>query len=360
MESEVVADAVMDIEKHEKKYLSYKDAPAGYVPSWVTFVKDYRQQAREPSPQVETEQLPVTEQQAEEVIPLPDELKQDFVIFVNWLYTPQVVLDDWSSDMGGEIICARMYSLAERLDVPALRRQCYEALHMYYAENNTMPEPEVVEVILKNCQTTSLLRKYIVATVAHEVINSGSESKESCDPILALNKDFAAEVALEIMGRLRSDGGSKDPNEEKIFDVDDSDSDISSSVDDSSDIDYDSDGNMTISEGEEEESVIGDASKKRPAAVEAPQSSSRLSSLDSDYQTSIQASRQSTTQETLPRVKIEMDFHTDRALLDVNTNKRKRASHSFGDDENPRTKRPETAMADDVDFVDLTQWANSD
>src|SRR5271156_3858590 len=42
LESEVLADAVMDIEKREKKYLSYEDAPAGYVPSWVTFVEDYR------------------------------------------------------------------------------------------------------------------------------------------------------------------------------------------------------------------------------------------------------------------------------------------------------------------------------
>jgi hypothetical protein len=354
LESEVLADAVMDVEKREKKYLSYEDAPAGYVPSWVTFVEDYRQQARERSQQAETEQ------QAEEAIPLLDELKHDFVLFTHWLYTPQVVFDDWGSGDINEIICARMYSLAERLDVPALRQQCYEALHKYYTENNTMPEPAVVEVILKNCQATSLLRKYMVATVAHEVIDSGSESKESCDPILALDKDFAAEVAIEIMDRLRSDGSSKDPNEDQKFDVDDSDSDVGSSVDVGSDINYDSDGYMTISEGEEEESVIGDAPERPPAVAEAPQSSSELSSVDSDHDTGPPASKPSTTEGSLPRVKVEVDSRTDRALLDVNVNKRKRASHSFGDDENPRTKRPETKIADDVDFVDLTQWANSD
>ena len=350
----------MDIEKHEKKYLSYEDAPAGYVPSWIAFVENYRKLARELSPEAEKEQPPATEQQAEEVILLPNESKQDFMIFAHWLYMPQVLLDDQRPDGYSEVVCARMYGLAERLDVPGLRRQCYEALHEYYTENNTMPEPPVVEVILKNCQATSLLRKYMVAAVAHEVINTGSESKESCDPILALDKSFAAEVALEIMDRLRSDGSSKDPNEEEEFDVDDSDSDVCSSTDVGSDIDYDSDEYITISEGEEEESVIRDATKKPPAVVEAPQSSSELSSLDSDHEASIPASRPSATQESLPRVKIEMDSRANRALLDVNANKRKRANHSFGDDENPRTKRPETKMVDVVDFVDLTKWANSD
>ena len=154
------------------------------------------------------------------------------------------------------------------------------------------------------------------------------------------------------------DKTSKLEKEEKEFDVDDSDSDVSSSVDVSSDIDYDSDGYMTISAGDA--SVSGGAPEKPPVAVEAPRSSSELSSLDSNHDTSVPASRPSTTHESLPRVKIEIDSRTDRAPLDVNANKRKRASHSFADDENPRTKRPEAAIADDVDFIDLTQWANSD
>lgn len=350
----------MNIESSEKKYLSFEDAPAGYVPSWINFVEDYRRQAREPTPPAESEQPSVGEQQAEEIIPLPGELKHDFMIFVQWLYTQQIMLDDFWSDGNNEVVCARMYSLAERLDVPALRRQCYEALHKYYEENNTMPEPKVVEVIIKNCQATSLLRKYMVATIAHEVITSGSESKESCDPILALDKDFAAEVALEIMNRLRSDGSTKDPNEENKFDVDDSDSDVSSSVDVGSDIAYDTDGYMSISDGEEEESVIGDALERHPASTKTPQPSSELSSLHSEQDAYVAASGPPTTNENLPRVKIEADSGADRALLDVNANKRKRASHSFGDDENPRTKRPETNAADDLDFVDLTKWANSD
>jgi hypothetical protein len=360
LDSEVVADALMEIEEFGNKYLSYEDAPAGYVPSWVSFVEEYRRQARESTPSAETEQVSVGEQQSEEIIQLPGELKSDFVAFTHWLYTQQVDLDDFKPHGYNEIMCARMYSLAERLDIPALRMQCYEALHRHYGENNTMPEPKVVEVIIKNCQATSLLRRYMVATIAHEIIGSGSESKESCDPILALDKDFAAEVALEIMDRLRSDGSSKDPNEEEKFDVDDSDSDISSSIDVGSDIDYDSDGYMTISEGEEEESAIGDITERSPAVVEAPQSSSELSLLDSDQDAFLSGSGTSKTNGSFPRVKIEAESRTDRVLLDINANKRKRASNSFGDDENPRSKRPDTQMADDVNFVDLTQWANSD
>lgn len=360
LETEVVLDALMDIEEHEEKYLSYEDAPAGYVPSWVTFVEAYRRQAREPSLPAETEPPSAGAQGAEEIIALPGELKFDFAIFVHWLYTLQVVQDNFRSAGDNEVVCARMYSLAERLDVPALRQQCYEALHKYYRETNTVPDANVVEVILKNCQATSLLRKYVVATIAHKVINSGSKSKESCDPILALDKDFAAEVALEIMDRLRADGSSKNPNEERKFDVDDSDSDISSSGDVGSNIDYDSDEYMTISEGEEEESVIGDASERHPATVEAPQSSSEFSSLDLEQDASLPAPAPPRTHESLPRVKIEADSGAGHVLLDVNANKRKRASHPFGDDENPGTKRPEIHVAEDVDFVDLTQWANSD
>jgi hypothetical protein len=360
LDNEVVADALMEIEESGNKYLSYEDAPAGYVPSWVSFVEEYRRQARESTPPAETEQVYMGVQQSEEIIELPGELKSDFVTFTHWLYTQQVDLDDFKPHEYNEIMCARMYSLAERLDIPALRMQCYEALHKHYGENNTMPEPNVVEVIIKNCQATSLLRRYMVATIAHEVIDSGSESKEFCDPILALDKDFAAEVALEIMDRLRSDGSSKDPNEEDKFDVDDSDSDISSSIDVGSDIDYDSDGYMTISEGEEEESAISDIPERGPAVVEAPQSSSKLSSLDSDQDGILITSGPLETNESLPRVKIEAEPHTDRLLLDINANKRKRANNSFGNDENPRSKRPDTRMVDDVDFVDLTQWANSD
>jgi hypothetical protein len=360
LEQEVVAEALLDIEKIEKWNNTHDAAPPGYVPSWVALIEEYRKESREPTPPAEMEQLLVAEQLSEEVIQLPGECREDFVIFVHWLYTQQVDLEELEPHVYNEIMCARMYSLAERLDIPALRMQCYDALHKYYTENNTMPEPEVIEVILKKCQTTSLLRKYMIATIAHEVIDSGSESKETCDPILALDKDFAAEVALEIMNRLRSDKSSKDPNEEVQFNVDDSDSDISSSIDIGSDIAYDSDGYMTISEGEEEESVIGDAPETHKAVVETPRSSSELSSMDSDANIVLTAVHPSKTNQSLPSIKVEDDTHADRVLLDINANKRKRANNSFGDDENSRTKRPVTQMADNVDFIDLTEWANSE
>lgn len=367
--SEIVADCLRRIEcsdtiaaldGRESKYLSHKDAPAGYVPSWLGYVQDYRRRAEESSPLEAVDQPATGEPQTGEAILLDSEPKDLFAIFVHWLYTQTLVLDDVSSLPDQELLCARVYGMAERLDVPALRQQCYDRLYRYYGENNTMPQPEVLEVIIKDCTPTSLLRKYMVAMIAHEIITQGNESKESCDPMLALDKSFAAEVALEIMDRLRSDKDSADPNSEDMYDVDDSDSDISSSIDVGSDIAYDTDGYMSISDGEEEESVVGDASERHPAPVDALPSSSELPSLNSDQDASVPAFGPSKIHANLPRVKIEADSTADHALLDVNANKRKRPSHSFGDNENPRTKRLETHVVVDADFVDLTQWANSD
>ncbi len=373
--SEIVADCLMRIEcsdaraaiaGRESDYVSCKDAPSGYLPSWVGLAEDYRRRARESSPLDALDQAVTGDSQAEEIVSLENESKDLFAIFVHWVYTQTLVLDDVSAAEDQEILCARLYGLAERLDVPALRQQCYSRLYKYYGENNTMPELEVLEVIIKECSLTSLLRKYMVAVIAHEIITHGHDSKEYCDPILALDKTFAAEVALDIMDRLRSDEDSADPNSGDRYEVDDSDSDVGSSVDIGPDIDYDTDGYMSILDGEEEEeeeeeeSVIGDTPEGKQAVVEAPQSASKLSLVNPDRDAGVPVPGSSTATEGLPQVKIEGGNSAGGALLDVNSNKRKRASQSFGKDENSRTKRPETQTTDDVDFVDLTEWANSD
>jgi hypothetical protein len=317
-------------------------------------MEDYRQQAREPSPLAAANQ-----QHTEDALIQTDEFTHYFGIFIHWLYTQELELDDVWTPESDAVVCARIYGLAERLDVPGLRHSCYETLRDLYndaeALPDTLPNEKVIEVIINNCTPTSLLRKYMIAKIAHEVIAGTKESKELCDPLLALDKGFATEVALEVMNRLRSEEGSMPPNIDEQYEADDSDSDVVSSVDTSSDIAYCSDEDMSISASEDEESVARDIPEGPPTAVNAPQSLSEPSSLDLEQDVSLPASGSSTTGESLPRVKIEGDSRTDRLLLDINGNKRKRASHSFGDDEYPRTKRPETQMSDDIEFVDLTQ-----
>jgi hypothetical protein len=318
-----MAESLMEIERNESMYLSYEDVPAGYIPSFVTLVEDYRMRAREQSPQAATDQQPV-----EEAVSLPDENSHLFAVFVHWLYTAELTLKPWCEDEGGEVTYAKIYGLAERLDVPGLREDCFQTLCKGYDDFESILDVKVVEVIIKECSDTSLLRKYIVGMVAHVTIDG--ESKKICSSILDLDKDFAAQVAEEIMSRLLSDVGSIGPYAEERFDTDDSDSDISSSIDIGSDIDYDTDGFMSLSESTDDDSLFGDGAEEGLADVEESQSES--------------TERTEATPESEIAVTVEdaSDYHAHRTPLDAVINRRKRAKSQHGDGKSHRPKKQKT------------------
>jgi hypothetical protein len=390
-DKEILAHALVEIEFEQAEnsingekstYFSYEDAPAGYIPSWLTSFEGYQRQAQERSPPAAMSPAAMAEKQIEETVELLDEQKHKFGVFVHWLYTQELVLDDEGFPENPEAVCAQIYGLAERLDVPALRQQCYNRLRKYYTENDELPGEEVVEVIIKECRSTSLLRKYMVASIAHEVIMSGSQSKEFCDPILALDKDFAAEVAMEIMDRLRCNDRSKDPNEEEKFEGDDSDSDVNSSEDIGSDMAYDSDGYMSISDGEDVDSLYGDGRDKTAVAVDGSNSDSSLSTPgstpsgdsdanedsdpdedsdaneDSDLDASMPASGAPTTSERATKVKTEAGSSADRTLMDANANKRKRPSSAHSDGGKNRAKRHGRHAENEIEILDLTAFTS--
>jgi hypothetical protein len=156
-----------------------------------------------------------------------------------------------------EIMAVKMHLLAERFDVPGLRRACYQRIRGYYQNNNTLPSTCAMEVVIRQCSQSTLLWKYLVSTIAHAII-SGPD-KRVCDGILDIDKDFAAQVAIETMNRIRCSNGSIDPDEQECYEDDDSDSDIPSSINDT-DIEDDSDGDMTLSNSEVESSCWEEAS----------------------------------------------------------------------------------------------------
>lgn len=336
-------------------YFCQDDAPAGYVPSWIASFEEWRRQAQE-TPSLPPMTSPEdTEKQTEEIFELLDEPKHLFSVFVHWLYTKELILDDAGFGTNQEAICVQIYGLAERLDAPALRQQCYNRIHKYYAENHTLPEPLVIELVISECKPTSRLRKYMVSTIAHEVIKKGKESKESCDHILALDKDFAAEVALEIMDRLRSDDSSKDPNTEEEFEADDSDSDVCSSEDLGSEFTYHSD--MSISDGEELDSLFNAAPEGSEIAAEGAEivHSSLTNGLESDQAASDRTTEALSATGSGVQVKVESDSLPDRIPIDLISNKRKRPSSEYADSGNPRSTRSGTANGDDVEIIDLTE-----
>lgn len=243
-----IAESIWEIERSGDKYLSYEAAPAGYIPSWVTLIENCR---KEDEDQISSAGQRET---TETVITLPEEYPHFFGVFIHWLYTQNLAVEDepWCRPLIVEQTLVYIYGLAERLDVPQLRRQCYSELRDKYSDMSTLPDTTFMETVIEQCSDASLLRKYMIGMVAYNMI-SGS-SKEICNDILALDENFSRQVAQEIVNRLLSDEGSKDPSTEDKFNVDDSDSDVDWSSDDDSDGNCDSDDNM--SDADERDSIF--------------------------------------------------------------------------------------------------------
>ena len=114
-----------------------------------------------------------------------------------------------------------------------------------------LPDSEIVGTVLNDCSARSMLRKYFVALFAHAVISK--IIKDSDDAVLDIYPEFAGEVALETMLRLRAGGESESPCKNEQNDVDDSDSDAESFTDGS---ETDSDCVMDISDDESVDSAL--------------------------------------------------------------------------------------------------------
>ncbi|TAQ86340.1 hypothetical protein B7494_g5350 [Chlorociboria aeruginascens] len=94
------------------------------------------------------------------------------------------------------------------------------------------------------------------------------ESKETCNELLDLDKDFAAQVAHELLARLCSEDGLEHPSNRAQFDEDDSDSDVQTDIG-SDDHDSDEYIRSSVSGDNESDSLFGAASKEGEG-IEAP------------------------------------------------------------------------------------------
>jgi hypothetical protein len=264
-----------------KQYCRFSNEilPQGYTPSWVTLVEDLRKRGRVDHPGV------AVLQQKSEVIHLPDVNPFLFQKFIHWLYSGVLLADDQEEPK--EVVYTEIYCLAERLDVPELRMQCYRKLRKAYS--GALPTRDVLEAIIKGCSSTATLRKYIVGLVSHALITRPLH--EPYNPVLGLNEESLTELVVEIMKRVQSKEGSTDPNQEEDYMNDESDSEVGSSIDVSmSDMDDDSSRYMSDSENSEADSLFPDVAADpgigqgssgldqsaqgkgivEPAAIEAP------------------------------------------------------------------------------------------
>jgi hypothetical protein len=206
------------------------EVPAEYVPSFATVLSQCPQDTppgmrQDPS-----------DPQSEEVIELPNERSRIFNVFIHWLYTGQLPSNVRGFSMANLV---EVYALAERLQVPLLRRQCYRKIYEFYQTNDSVPEPAEARIVMDSCLETSLLRKFYVSKAAYAVIKNGKEQEEAINNLLDPHPDFAREVSGEIMSRLRADDVGFNPIMDSDYESDDSDSDFESSEDGDQDDDDD-------------------------------------------------------------------------------------------------------------------------
>jgi hypothetical protein len=226
-----------------------EELPTGYILSSAALAEEFRKAAAD-----ETGHGDVEAAHAEEVYELLDEQARIFNIFVHWLYTQQLL--PFKAKDSFENTLAEIYALAERLDVPLLRQQCYEKIRQRYQDKKHLPIAAAMQVVVEQTPETSMLRKYFVGLFAHAVLNKFE--KEAVNEVLDSYPDFAREVSAEILERLRDDV-SMDPREDLYYAIDDSDSDYATSWEEDSELErdgeYDSAGYMSLSEAEENDSL---------------------------------------------------------------------------------------------------------
>jgi hypothetical protein len=227
IDREILSEIVMDLEKHQifAGGFDRSEAPAEYMPS---FAKFFGQCPQDAAPGIGQDSSGA---QPEEVIELLGEPSRIFSVFIHWLYTRKLPSKARGFSVNSVANLAAVYALAERLQVPLLRRQCYRRIYRSYRTYNSVPEPAEALIVMDNNLETSLLRKFYVSKVAHAVIKNLKEQKEAISDVLVAHPDFAREVSDEIMSRLRADEESVDPIKDRGYKIDDSDSNFESSED---------------------------------------------------------------------------------------------------------------------------------
>jgi hypothetical protein len=227
MDREILSEIVMDLEKHQifPGGFDRSDAPAEYMPSFATVLSQCPQDAA-PGTEQDSSGAP-----SEEVIELLGEPSRIFSVFIHWLYTQELPSETRGFSVESTASLAAVYALAERLQVPLLRRQCYRKIYELYQTYNSVPEPAEARIVMNINLETSLLRKFYVGKAAHAVIKNLKEQKEAISDVLDTHPDFAREVSDEIMSRLRADEKSINPIKDSAYETDDSDSDFESSED---------------------------------------------------------------------------------------------------------------------------------
>ena len=266
LDGKLLADIVTEVEgaKEENEYfdsrecnplLQEKDVPPGYVPTWVMYARSYRDSNEAESEDTLEEGLEAND----DAIVLPTECAQIFTLFVHWLYTGELKTIDHGIDLESDHICVLLYALAERMDVPHLRRACYRELRESY-KSSQLPNQDVIGAVVDECSLESRLRAYFVRLFAHAVVSQKID--ERGNNIIDEYTGFADDVAKKVLQCLRLHLVSLVPFKIEQFDDDQSDLDFEEDSDWSSEYDSGSEVNsdcvMSVTDNGETDSLFAD------------------------------------------------------------------------------------------------------
>ena len=325
-----------------------EEPPGGYILSSAVLAEELRAAAAD-----ETGHGDVKATRTEEVYELLDEQACIFNIFVHWLYTQQLPPFK-AKDFFGDTL-AKIYGLAERLDVPLLRQQCYEKIYQRYRDKKHFPTTTTAQVVVEQTSETSMLRKYVVGLFAHAVINKFE--KEAINEVLDSCPDFTREVSADILSRLRNDA-NMDPREDLDYATDDSDSDYATSWEEDSELEsdweHDSAGYMSLSEAEDNNSLTDDEDED-PENVESHDNSTLQAATDNG-EPDVRSKSATVTPEALqalPHLAInpEPKAATARIASDGGS-KRKRETSPF---DNPCADGAADSVRRKTQVIDLTR-----
>lgn len=325
-----------------------EEPPAGYILPSAVLAEELRAAAAD-----ETGHGNVKATRTEEVYELLDEQAYIFNMFVHWLYTQQ--LPPFEAKDFFESTLAKIYGLAERLDVPLLRRQCYEEIYQRYRYNEHLPTTTTAQVVVEQTSKTSMLRKYVVGLFAHAVINK--LKREAVNEVLDSCPDFAREVSADVLSRLRDDV-NMDPREDLDYATDDSDSDYATSWEEDSELEpdweHDSAGYMSLSEAEDNDSPT-DGEDEDPENVESHDNSTLQAATD-NVEPDVRSKSTTVTPEAhqaLPHLAInpEPKAATARIASDGGS-KRKREASPF---DNPCVDGAADSVRRKTQVIDLTR-----
>ncbi|MCJ1354508.1 MAG: hypothetical protein MMC33_004497 [Icmadophila ericetorum] len=252
-DEDILAEVVAFVEQHQNvedlfdiresnPILQQEDVPSGYIPSWMAYARNYREQLKN---------LPLddtNENYKERVFSLPKEAPYPFGLLIHFLYLQKLITFDQCHSE--DFMCTLQYALAERLEVPLLRQQCYSNIRERYRSPSSLPKPDIVELLVGQCSPQSQIWRFFVLQFAHAIISKTID--EDNNAVLNLHPTVSTDVAREIMSQIQGGQESKPPYKED-FNVDDSDSDFDASGYGSG---PDSDDMVDISDDEETDSLF--------------------------------------------------------------------------------------------------------